>query len=239
MKELYANNDGKITEEDFTTWYIQSENRISSRVGPVFDFFDTDKSGTITRSKIRFLIETLEPAVTNDDVEEAMAAMYQHGSRDEISFEKFSNWYIHSMVYQRQAQKVEDEMMGIFDSIKPPSRGAGVLEYIKYIFLLPIVVMLGVTVPDVRRPGCHTFCYLSFVLSIMWIGFFSYFMVGELPLFGSCKTMLCFFLTNPLFHVRVGGNNWTHHWNSIGHNWANTVGGWHFCSRFSHQRDCS
>ena len=184
MKELDANNDGKITEEDFMVWYLKSESRISARVGPIFKIFDTDESGTIDRSKIRELLETLEPGVADDDIEEAMNAMYQHGSRDEISFDEFEDWYIHSIVYQRQLKRIEDDMNGILDSIKPPSKGSGCITWAKYILLLPIIAVLGLTVPDVRRPGCQKFCYVTFVLSIMWIGFFSYFMVDWAEIIG-------------------------------------------------------
>lgn len=180
MEELDANKDGKITEEDFTVWYIKSEHGISSRVRAMFDVFDTDKSGTINRSKIKNLLETVEPSVTDKDVDEAMAAMYQNGSQDEISFQEFSNWYMNSMIYNRQTKKIEAEMKGIFESVEPPGKNAGAMAYIKYILILPIVIVLAITVPDVRRPGRHRYCYISFVFSIIWIGFFSYFMVGKL-----------------------------------------------------------
>lgn len=186
MQELDHNKDGKITEEDFTVWYIQSEQQISSRVRVIFDYFDTDNSGTINHSKIKSLLENVEPAVTDQDVEEAMLAMYQNGSRDEISFEEFSNWYIHSMIYNRQTQRAKAELQGILENLKPPSPGS-VMTYIKCITIFPIVLVLGYTVPDVRRPGCHKFCYISFVLSIAWIGFFSYFMVGTL--YNACNAI--------------------------------------------------
>ena len=37
---------------------------------------------------------------------------------------------------------------------------------------------MSLTIPDTRRPGLGKYCYLSFFLSIVWIGIFSYFMVG-------------------------------------------------------------
>lgn len=184
MKELDADNDGKISEEDFTAWYIRSEENIKSRVRPIFDSFDTDHSGTINRNKIKLLLETVEPSVTDTDIDEAMKAMHQSGSPEEISFEEFSDWYIHSMIYNRQKKEVDEEMEGICESLKPPEK-CGIMAYAKYLLILPIVFVLAFTIPDVRRPGWHKFCYVAFFMSIVWIGVFSYFMVTWAEIIGN------------------------------------------------------
>jgi len=41
------------------------------------------------------------------------------------------------------------------------------------------------TIPDVRCAGKAKYCYLSFLSSIMWIGVFSYFMVGWATIVGN------------------------------------------------------
>jgi K+-dependent Na+/Ca+ exchanger-like protein len=182
MEELDENKDGKITEDDFVTWYIRSEEHISTRTHKVFDFFDTEKSGKITRENLKRLLITIESSTTDGDVNLAMSAMHQSGSKDEISFEEFSDWYNHSMIHQRQNEGTEEDENGIFESLSPPDvEKSGffscALDYIKYFVVLPIVFVLAFTVPDVRRPGMSKYCYLSFVLSIIWIGVFSYYMV--------------------------------------------------------------
>ncbi|XP_055365708.1 sodium/potassium/calcium exchanger 1 isoform X2 [Betta splendens] len=48
-----------------------------------------------------------------------------------------------------------------------------------YLLLLPIVFPLWLTVPDVRRQKSRKFFAVTFLGSIMWIGIFSYLMVGE------------------------------------------------------------
>jgi K+-dependent Na+/Ca+ exchanger-like protein len=189
MEELDADHDGKITEQDFTVWYIKSEKQILSRVRTIFDHFDTNHSGTINRTKVKMLLATVEPAVTDDDVNDAMVAMYQQGSHDEISFEEFSNWYIHSLMYDRETKRVEEEdmvMKGIWESIKLPSNNAGCILYAKYILVFPIVIALALTVPDVRTGARYRkYCYIAFLFSIGWIGFFSYFMVEWAEIIGN------------------------------------------------------
>ncbi|XP_017547084.1 sodium/potassium/calcium exchanger 1 isoform X1 [Pygocentrus nattereri] len=46
-----------------------------------------------------------------------------------------------------------------------------------YLFLLPIVFPLWLTVPDVRNPASKKFFVITFLGSIMWIAIFSYLMV--------------------------------------------------------------
>lgn len=189
MAELDENEDGKVTEDDFVKWYVHSEKRITTRTRVVFDYFDTEQDGKITRPNLLKLLKTVEPSVTDEDVDQAMAAMYQTGSKEEITFEEFSNWYLHSMIYQKRTKKIEEEMETIFDSVYPPNvKGEGcmtcVLAYAKYLLVLPIVLVLAFTVPDVRRPGWSKYCYVSFFLSIIWIGFFSYYMVDWAEIIG-------------------------------------------------------
>ncbi|KAG8575012.1 hypothetical protein GDO81_009412 [Engystomops pustulosus] len=50
-------------------------------------------------------------------------------------------------------------------------------KQITYLFLLPIVFPLWLTVPDVRSPKSRKYFVLTFLGSIMWIAIFSYLMV--------------------------------------------------------------
>ena len=167
---------------------MKSEERILSKVRPVFDRFDVDKSGTIERDEVRDLLKTLEPRVTESDVDDAMAAMFKSGNREEITYEEFADWYVHSIIYSRQQslieKKIEEEAQGACEALKPP-RGEGCWAWTKYLIVLPLVAALTLTIPDVRRPGFGKWCYLSFVLSIVWIGFFSFFMVWWAEILGN------------------------------------------------------
>lgn len=142
----------------------------------VFNEIDADKSGTIDRKELKTLLETLDPRVSDADVEEAIAAMYQHGSRDEITFEEFDTWYRHSILFERQKKAVEEDMQGVMENLMPPW-GEGYLDWFKYLLVLPLVLILSLTIPDVRRPGMSFWSYSAFFLSIAWIGGFAYFMV--------------------------------------------------------------
>lgn len=166
----------QICEEEFSSWYIQSEERIRSQVRHVFDEIDANKSGTIDRKELKTLLETLDPRVSDADVEEAITAMYKSGSREEISFEEFDEWYRHSILFERQKKAVEEDMHGVMENLLPPW-GDGFIGWLKYLIVLPLVLVMTLTIPDVRRPGMSIWCYFAFFLSIAWIGGFAFFMV--------------------------------------------------------------
>jgi Ca2+/Na+ antiporter len=117
-------------------------------------------------------------------VEEAIDVMYQSGSRDEITFDEFSDWYKHSMIFERQKKEVEEDMQGVWESLKPP-RGGGCLAWTKYILVFPLVLVMTFTIPDTKRPGLGKWCYFSFSVSIVWIAGFSWLMVWWAEVIGN------------------------------------------------------
>lgn len=181
---LDENGDGVISEEEFNKWYTTSAELIRSQVKSVFDSVDTDKSGTIDKFELKALLLELDPRVTDEDVELAIESMYKHGSKEEISFDEFEEWYEHSIIYERQLKAVEEDMEGACESLKPPF-GESYLSWTQYVVVFPLVAAMVLTIPDVRRPGWGRWCYASFLLSIGWIGAFSFFMVTWAEIIGN------------------------------------------------------
>jgi sodium/potassium/calcium exchanger 2 len=174
----------QISELEFSKWYVRSEERILSQVKHVFDSFDVNHSNTIDRNELKMLLEKLEPRVTDEDVEDAINQMYQSGSRDEITFEEFSEWYRKSIIYERVKKAVEEDMEGVWENLNPPEEGT-CGSWTKYLLVLPLVVVMSLTIPDVQRPGMGKWCYVSFIISILWIGGFSYLMVSWAEIIGN------------------------------------------------------
>jgi len=176
FNQLDEDKDGTISQNEFTEWYCRSEERILSQVHHVFDQIDVNKSNSIDREEVKTLLTKLDPHTQEADVEEALNSMYKGGSREEITFEEFSEWYKQCAIFEKQKALVEEDMQGVWENLKPPKNGS-CRDWAWYIVVLPLVAMMTFTVPDVRRPGMGRWCYLSFLLSIAWIGGFSYFMV--------------------------------------------------------------
>ena len=180
LDEVFAHldedSDGVIDAEEFNKWYTTSAELIRSQVKHVFDELDADNSGTIDKYELKALLLELDPRVTDADCEAAIEDMYKHGSRDEITFDEFEEWYEHSMIYERQKKAVEEDMQGVWESLKPPF-GDGYLNWFQFVVVFPLVLVMAITIPDVRRPGWGKWCYMSFIISICWIGLFSFLMV--------------------------------------------------------------
>lgn len=130
------------------------------------------------------LLIQLDPQITDEDVDAAIEEMYKEGSTEEITFAEFEEWYGNSISYQRQKQKADEDAGGAWESLKPPC-GESFGSWIQYIIVFPLVFCMAVTIPDVRVPGRGKWCYLSFLLSIGWIGGFSYFMVQWAEIIGN------------------------------------------------------
>merc|ERR1711957_445044 len=122
------------------------------------------------------LLGRLDSTVTEKDIENAVEQMYKSGSRDEISYEEFADWYRNSILFERQKKQVDQEVQGVWEMVTPPW-GEGVFAWIYYPVLIPLVLAMALTIPDVRRPGMAKWCYVSFILSILWIALSSFVMV--------------------------------------------------------------
>jgi len=120
--ELDTNGDGVISRKEFTEWYCKSEERIMSQVRHVFDQIDVDKSNSIDKDELKTLLATLDPHVSDEDVESALEEMYKHGDPAEITFEEFSEWYKRSLLFEKQRQLIDEDIKGVWDNIDPPKK---------------------------------------------------------------------------------------------------------------------
>lgn len=188
LLELDENNDRMVDLKEFTKWYIKSEIRLKTELRSTFERFDADNSGTIDGQELRKLLRALGTEVHDVDVQATLEEAHLTGPTDHITFEEFQTWYTHSKYWERRmniVQECADEVVETFsDHLKPPS-DQGFVGFALWLVLLPIVFVLSVTVPDVRRPGNSKLCFISFSLSIIWIAIFTYFMVNWAEVIGN------------------------------------------------------
>lgn len=76
--------------------------------------------------------------------------------------------------HEENKEEEEDEDKPL--SFWPPEDASG-RDWVYYLVTLPIVFMLVITVPDVRREGWKRYFPLTFMMSILWIAFFTWAMV--------------------------------------------------------------
>jgi Ca2+/Na+ antiporter len=174
--------------KEFTKWYIKSEIRLKKELRKTFDEFDVDKSGTIDGKELRKLMKELGTEVMEEDVEATLVEAHITGPSDQISFEEFQSWYTQSRHWGRRMSIVDSCVEQITeltaDHLKPPKDGKW-FDYVCWLFLLPIIALLCFTIPDVRQPGKSRLCFVAFLLSILWIGAFTFFMVEGAEIIGN------------------------------------------------------
>ncbi len=183
--ELFQSNILKffclqIDLKEFTKWYIKSETRLRAELRTTFDAFDADNSGTIDGVELTKLMKELGTEVEEKDVQATLEEAHISGPSDHIRYDEFHKWYTQSKYWDERISKVdvctEEIVEPLWNHLKPPPEG-GFFNTLRWAFLLPIVSLLCITIPDVRQPGNSKLCFFSFLLSILWIGSFTYFMV--------------------------------------------------------------
>lgn len=186
FKELDEDGSGGVSKKEFTKWYIRSEQRMRHRTREVFDKFDKNNSGTIEFPEVESVMKELDPLVTDADVQKAINEMNQD-DEEEITYEEFESWYMKSFIYQNHHKTLENTSLeGIFENFSPPPLKNGVFAVISWLVVLPLIATLSLTIPDVRMTRFQKgpWCYLSFVISIAWVGIYSFFMVDWATIIG-------------------------------------------------------
>jgi len=180
MEDIDSDGDSKVTKSEFKKWYLNSEENMKARVKEVFIKFDTDGDDLLNETEFVSMVEKVDPDVPDAYKHESAIALFGAKNRTEISLVDFTEWYCHSIMFEEQQKnikKVDDEQNESLCASLYPPKDATLFDYIKWVILFPIVSSLTLTVPNSMRPGMENYCYASFILSICWIGVYSFFMV--------------------------------------------------------------
>lgn len=149
-----------------------------------FEELDEEKAGSINEEQLKELLTTACSEVAEFKLDEALADIHQHKENEELTtWEEFSDWYRSSVYFQR-AKKAVEEPEPLYAPLLIPD-DAGFWGKVWHLVCFPIVAVLTFTIPDVRRPGMEKYCYIAFIFSILWIGFFAYFMVTWTEIIGN------------------------------------------------------
>jgi len=156
-------------------------------VREVFNKFDTDNSGTICKSEFMAMLQKVDPSADGQYKDESATAVFDEKDRTALSFEEFTEWYFQSLLFAQQKKTIEsaEEEDDGFCAVLCPPKGGSILDYLKWAILFPIVASLSLTVPNASKPHLAKWCYVSFILSILWIGIYSYFMVEFATVIGT------------------------------------------------------
>uniref|UniRef100_A0A7S1UHZ0 EF-hand domain-containing protein n=1 Tax=Phaeomonas parva TaxID=124430 RepID=A0A7S1UHZ0_9STRA len=186
INTIDVDDDNKINFEEFTTWYIGSESRLAAEVDTAFNALDVNHSGSINKDDLRKLLVSLGDKPTEGDLVDAMKDLDKNGD-GQITYDEFKEWYNGSMFWTMK-QKEADEAAETAEGLNPfdfPFTG-NLRVKVSYCITFPLMLAFYLSMPDVRKPSRQgAWAYITFFLSIAWIGVFSFFMVGWAEVVGS------------------------------------------------------
>eukprot|EP00040_Diaphanoeca_grandis_P022328 m.119728 g.119728 ORF g.119728 m.119728 type:complete len:715 (-) comp28757_c0_seq3:23-2167(-) len=168
---------GTISIDEFTTWYIRSEERLRAERLSTFRALDTNNSNSVGAEQLAELMRRLDVKFTDDDVAQAMDEIDANHD-GQVTYEEFSSWFESSLFWQattEEADSAADHAGGVNPCF--PHEGS-MRKKIYYCFVFPLILLFWLTLPDVSKPSRQgRWAYVTFIGSIMMIGVFSYFMV--------------------------------------------------------------
>merc|ERR1712087_680910 len=150
--ELDGNDDGRIDFEEFSRWYLKSENRIETDVQALFNKFDHDNNGHIEIDELENLVAACQGGPEKPTAEEVEKARKILDSNDDgqISKAEFMAWYKSSKFFEQQKQRrdtivekeLEAEEEGISLAFPEGCKGR-----VMYLISAPIMYSLYFTLP--------------------------------------------------------------------------------------------
>jgi len=164
--------------------------RLLGEMHYLFKALDVDKSDTLTLSEISAFLQTVG---VKDMSKLALKDVFREYNIDfeadpdaGMNFEQFKEWFLSTKYYQeklacfnQQARAIEDIQNN--NILQFPTKP---LHRFFFILSMPLIIAFMITIPDTRKPGKAKWCYASFIISILWIGFFSYFLVDWTQIIG-------------------------------------------------------
>jgi sodium/potassium/calcium exchanger 2 len=203
LKEMVTNTEdggeSEVTFSEFQKWYEDSELRVDAERDKIFKEIDTKNVGFLEEAEFRDVMKKLhvkERDLTDDEIAHGLELF--GGKEGKITKENFDEWYKANVLHthllsedQKTAHDVEMKKHDELEEHEEPEEGVslaipdGVQEKIFYFLLLPLNGLLYFTVPDVRwGNGWEKTYMVSFTMSIVWIGAYSYYMVWAATIVG-------------------------------------------------------
>jgi len=177
MSELDKNNNGKVDFAEFASWYIGSEKRIKRDINNLFDKYDKEGKGYLEKSEVVALLEETKK-MSENEIKDVVKELFTNQDRDGVAKQQFYVWYDASDLFKKhikESKDAEDLSRGFKQLLYCPQ---GCFQKFWYVLTLPLMLLFYCTMVDVRQVGKSKYCYLTFLMSIIWIGVFAYFMVG-------------------------------------------------------------
>ena len=184
-KKIDLDGNGEINEDEFTIWYLASETRLKNDKRTIFNRIASKSEGDgLDSQDVEEFLRIIDPDQTLDyrRVQEEFGV--ENGP---ITYEQFDTWFQSSILYQtaQQRQQLEADTKKGVDLSFPKS---GLRSQIGWVLTIPMLFCFYLTIPDPRTytPAHQKYIKnVTFLISIIWIGFISYWMVDWAGIVGN------------------------------------------------------
>jgi len=165
---------------EFRNWYMRSETKIKKDVAALFLKFDHDHNGFIEVAELEKLMMACNGSDASppsaEDVETARKLLDENDD-GKISEEEFMKWYKTSKFFEAKKAKAEETVKQDEEEEDKMAFPKGWKGRFFYIIAAPIMWSLHFTVPDVRKKRWESWFFVAFIMSIVWLGTYSFCMV--------------------------------------------------------------
>lgn len=173
--ELDTSKDGYIELSEFEKWYTSSEQKVKEQCRRAFEYLDVNRDKHIDQGEFEKLVKFAQLDISVETELEAAKQELDFSSGG-IDVDQFTNWCITHNVKGLNQLQGGDADDGDEEGCYPPVP-EGTLARVYYFSIFPLLFIAYSTIPNVQRKAWENWYFVSFSMSIFWIGISSYFMV--------------------------------------------------------------
>lgn len=194
MAEMDSAKRGYVTKAAFTVWYTGHEQRLRNQTRHVFNKYDYEKKGTISREDVvAFLTDLGHGSKGELELITAAARDIPSTNKDPeyLNYDDFATWYEHSLFWQEdknQAEQAADAQESMWEGVLSGIRDLADPETpttskVNFVITLPLSLLFCL-IPDCRPPGMEGRAVATLIGSIIMIALFAVIMVELAEIFG-------------------------------------------------------
>jgi len=180
---------GKIDSTEFAKWYLSSEYYLKHNLMQTFYKFDCDGSGTIGSEELTQLLFAMGAKDASEEVVmDWIRDMSVESLEGQISYKEFEAWYMQSPYWlskQQAAKETATEMVESISNNLAPKDDLTATGHTCWGLMFPIMLCLSFTVPDVKKPRMEKWCYVTFIMSLGWIGVLTFLLLYWVEIIGN------------------------------------------------------
>ena len=128
---------------------MQSEHRVNKDLERCFNEKDLDHDGALSKSEMTAIIKEMNASISHEEIEGIWTQLDTDKSNS-VDKKEFIAWYKSSPVCAQMLEHIKEAEEGISLCPLPDTVGAK----IKYFFVLPLVFLMCISMPDVRKEKC-------------------------------------------------------------------------------------